>query len=216
MPFALRVPVDGEQLVFDDTTSKLTIRKITMDQVEGLDDALASGSAVEIVDGKLATITTPGKVLGDAITSGTITGSTIFSGSGGMTTTGPISGSGNVTVQGTGTATTELRFADQDSSNYVGFKAPGTLSANKVWTLPASDGSAGQVLKTDGLGNFSWVSGLAPTGAAGGDLTGSFQTPQLADNSVSSAEIADGAIMNAEIANTAGIATSKLSGSLWE
>jgi hypothetical protein len=53
-------------------------------------------------------------------------------------------------------ATAELRLADTDSSNYVGFKAPGTVSANKIWTLPAADGSAGQVLTTDGSGVFSF------------------------------------------------------------
>jgi hypothetical protein len=53
-------------------------------------------------------------------------------------------------------ATAELRLADTDSSHYVGFKAPGTVSANKVWTLPAADGSAGQVLTTDGSGVFSF------------------------------------------------------------
>jgi hypothetical protein len=53
-------------------------------------------------------------------------------------------------------ATAELRLADTDSSHYVGFKAPGTVSENKIWTLPAADGSADQVLKTDGSGALSW------------------------------------------------------------
>jgi hypothetical protein len=53
-------------------------------------------------------------------------------------------------------ATAELRLADTDSSNYVGFKSPDTVSANKIWTLPSADGSAGQVLTTDGSGVFSF------------------------------------------------------------
>jgi hypothetical protein len=55
-------------------------------------------------------------------------------------------------------ATAELRLADTDSSHYVGFKSPGTVTANKVWVLPAEDGTAGQALSTDGSGNLSWVS----------------------------------------------------------
>jgi hypothetical protein len=51
-------------------------------------------------------------------------------------------------------ATAELRLADTDSSHYVGFKAPGTVSTNRIWTLPAADGSSGQVLTTDGSGTF--------------------------------------------------------------
>lgn len=54
-------------------------------------------------------------------------------------------------------ATGELRFADTDSSNYVGFKSPGTVSTNKIWTLPSADGSAGQVLQTDGSGVLSFA-----------------------------------------------------------
>jgi hypothetical protein len=54
-------------------------------------------------------------------------------------------------------ATKELRLADTDSSHYVGFKSPGTVEANKVWVLPAADGTAGQALSTDGSGNLSWA-----------------------------------------------------------
>jgi len=54
-------------------------------------------------------------------------------------------------------ATKEFRLADTDSTHYVGFKAPGTVSTNKVWVLPAADGTAGQALSTDGSGNLSWA-----------------------------------------------------------
>jgi hypothetical protein len=53
-------------------------------------------------------------------------------------------------------ATKELRLADTDSSHYVGFKAPGTVSTNRIWTLPSVDGTTGQVLSTDGSGTLSW------------------------------------------------------------
>ena len=53
-------------------------------------------------------------------------------------------------------ATAELRLADTDSTHYVGFKAPGTVSTNRIWTLPAADGASGQVLTTDGSGTFSF------------------------------------------------------------
>lgn len=54
-------------------------------------------------------------------------------------------------------ATGELRLADTDSSHYVGFKAPSTISTNRIWTLPSADGSADQVLKTDGSGTLAWT-----------------------------------------------------------
>ena len=65
-------------------------------------------------------------------------------------------------------ATAELRLADTDSTHYVGFKAPSTVSSNKIWTLPAADGSAGQVLTTDGSGTFSFSTPAA--GAAFSEL----------------------------------------------
>lgn len=51
--------------------------------------------------------------------------------------------------------TGQYRFAN--GSNYVYLEAP-TLTANTGWKLPAADGVAGQVLKTDGAGNLSWLS----------------------------------------------------------
>jgi len=68
----------------------------------------------------------------------------------------------------------ELQLHDQDNSNYVGFKAPVTVSANKVWVLPSADGSANQVLQTDGSGNLSFAT-------VGGDLVNDL-TPQLGGN----------------------------------
>lgn len=59
----------------------------------------------------------------------------------------------NVTLLAEGS----IRLADTDSSNYVGFKAPGTVAADLVWTLPAADGTVGQVLSTDGTGALSFV-----------------------------------------------------------
>jgi len=54
-------------------------------------------------------------------------------------------------------ATAELRLADTDSSHYVGFKSPATVSTNRIWTLPATDGTAGQTLSTNGSGTLSWA-----------------------------------------------------------
>lgn len=59
----------------------------------------------------------------------------------------------------------DLRFyeATANGSNYVGFQAPAAVSADVLWTLPATDGSAGQVLSTDGAGILSWGSNSTNT-----------------------------------------------------
>jgi len=51
----------------------------------------------------------------------------------------------------------DLRFADADSSNWVAFQAPSTVSSNVTWTLPAADGTAGQALVTNASGTLSWA-----------------------------------------------------------
>jgi hypothetical protein len=64
----------------------------------------------------------------------------------------------------------EIRYLDSDSSHYVGFKSPATVSSNVVWTLPATDTSvSGYVLASDGSGNMSWV---APGSTASPDFSG--------------------------------------------
>ena len=60
--------------------------------------------------------------------------------------TGEILTSSHIKIGG---SNNELRF--YEGSNYVGFEAP-ALSADKIWVLPAADGSNGQLLTTNGSG----------------------------------------------------------------
>ena len=61
-----------------------------------------------------------------------------------------------------------LRFADSDSSHYIGFSAPATISSSFTLTLPATDTSvAGYALVSNGSGTLSW-------GVAGGASQGIF------------------------------------------
>jgi len=53
-------------------------------------------------------------------------------------------------------AQADLRFYDSDSSNYIGFQSPATVTGNILWTLPGSDGTEGQVLSTNGGGTLAW------------------------------------------------------------
>jgi hypothetical protein len=55
----------------------------------------------------------------------------------------------------------DVRFWDADSSHYVGLQAPATVTTNRVWTLPATDGTTGQGLTTNGSGVLSWATLLA-------------------------------------------------------
>jgi len=55
----------------------------------------------------------------------------------------------------------DLRLADSAGGEYVALQAPSTVSSNITFTLPGADGTADQVLKTNGSGTLSF-----------GDVTG--------------------------------------------
>lgn len=54
--------------------------------------------------------------------------------------------------------TGELRLYElaANGSNYAGFKSSDAISANIIWTLPDADGTANQVLTTNGSGVLAW------------------------------------------------------------
>jgi hypothetical protein len=61
----------------------------------------------------------------------------------------------------------DLRFADSDSSHYVAFQAPATVSSSLTWTLPAADAAvSGYALVSNASGTLSWAA--AGGGAVGG------------------------------------------------
>jgi hypothetical protein len=66
----------------------------------------------------------------------------------------------------------EIRFLETtaNGSNYVGFKAASTLSADKIWTLPSADGSANQAIITNGSGTLSFAT-ISADGTADWDTS---------------------------------------------
>ena len=87
----------------------------------------------------------------------------------------------SVTLKGQG----DLILADADSSHSVSLQAAATVGTSYTLTLPAADGSNGQVLATDGSGNLSFttISGFdgafsslsgTPTTIAGYGITDAF------------------------------------------
>lgn len=87
--------------------------------------------------------------------------------SGGVTATsftGNITGNVTGNVTGAVTATQvdltgqgDLRLQDSSGGQYVALQAPATVGSSFTFTLPSADGSANQLLKTDGSGNLSFA-----------------------------------------------------------
>ena len=92
-------------------------------------------------------------------------------------------------VIGNATAGSEIRLPEDtdNGSNYVALKAPDTLSADLTLTLPSADGSAGQVLQTNGSGVLSF----AGVSASAGQVIQVVSTVKTADQSTTSTSPVD-------------------------
>lgn len=129
-------------LTSDITLSTLSVTA-TASELNILDGVTSTAAELNLLDGVTGTLVTEAG-------SQTLTNKTL---------TSPV-----VTTDIRLNAQAELEFYDADSSNYVSFRAPGTVASNITWTLPNSDGTADQVLATNGSGTLSW----ADAGGGGG------------------------------------------------
>lgn len=146
--------------------------------------------------------------------------------------------SGNIALNGNFklNAQSEMRFSDA-STYYVGLRAPASLGSNQIWTLPNADGTAGQCLQTDGVGNLSWAtvsggggtmsslngiatatqsfavgsSGISPAWSSGGS-THTLQIPMASAAAVTAGLIskADYDNFNSKMSNAGGVLTGNL------
>ena len=64
-----------------------------------------------------------------------------------------------ITVAGTSAGAAEIRLSEDtdNGTNYIGLSAPATVGSNLTFVLPATDGTNGQALTTDGSGNLSFT-----------------------------------------------------------
>ena len=76
----------------------------------------------------------------------------------------------------------EVRFRETtaNGTNYVGLKAPASLSADLTYTLPSADGTSGQFLSTNGSGVLSFAS----AGVTGVSTTATGTVLTLSDSNV--------------------------------
>jgi hypothetical protein len=115
----------------------------------------------------------------------TLTGSLTVEGNLGITATGgsgiTTTGSSGFTSGATHSVTGKLTLLSGGSTNATIISANTNVTAAAIYYLPAADGSANQVLKTDGSGNLSWVAqgsggtidGLSDAKKAGANFGGS-------------------------------------------
>lgn len=97
-----------------------------------------------------------------------------------------ITGPKLITIGDNSSGPGEIRFNNTAGNHYVGLKA-GTLSADKTWVLPTSDGTSGQALKTDGSANLGWSSFVSGPGTSTSNAIATYNDTTgnvLANNSI--------------------------------
>jgi hypothetical protein len=80
----------------------------------------------------------------------------------------------------------EVRFRETtaNGTNYIGLKAPASISADLTYTLPATDGTAGQFLSTNGSGVLSF----ATAGLTGATSTATGTVFTLSDTAITTTQ----------------------------
>lgn len=73
-------------------------------------------------------------------------------------------------------ARSQIKLFNDDNTRFVGLQAPATITSDRTYVLPGTDGAPGQFLRTNGLGTLTWATSATADGLTpAGGLTGHIQ-----------------------------------------
>lgn len=150
------------------TMSGVTLSTVTFSSTQSFTNLALAGSLLDTNSNELLKFGTTASAVNEFTVTNAATGnSPLFSATGNDTNIDlsfQAKGTGAYVFKATSTQATLLKlFEDTDNgTNFVGIKAPDSISSNVTFTLPSADGSSGQFLKTDGAGTLSFASVATP------------------------------------------------------
>ncbi|MBR52168.1 hypothetical protein CMK19_00190 [Candidatus Poribacteria bacterium] len=175
-------PSDGKFLQYKDSSDKLTWADVDTTTIPVADEdtdttsfpvfttAATGDQAPKTNEDKLkfnaGTGTLQATHISTIASGGTITAWGTASGGGGGITEACSLNSHGINISATNAGACDIRFGGTTVNDYIAFKSDGAFSGTTTFILPDGDGSADQVLKTDGSGNLDWTD--AGSGATGG------------------------------------------------
>tara|TARA_R110000851_G_scaffold113378_5_gene238022 strand:- start:2439 stop:3392 length:954 start_codon:yes stop_codon:yes gene_type:complete len=145
-------------------TRTVTIAPNTVNKVWIIDNATTGSQSIVISQGSGANITIPSGQCKVVYTDGAGSGAAVIDALADLNLSGTTTIANASITNGTFTGTQvdilsqgDIRLQDSTGGQYVALQAPATVSSNVTLTLPATDGTADQVLSTDGAGVLDWV-----------------------------------------------------------
>ena len=173
-------PSDGKFLQYKDSSDKLTWADVDTTTIPVADESsdttcfpvfttAATGDQAPKTGDNLLFNSNTGTLQATHISTiangGKITAYGVATGGGGNTESCSLNSHG-ITISSTASGACDIRFGGTTVNDYVAFKSDGAFSGTTTFILPDGDGSADQVLKTDGSGNLDLTD--AGSGATGG------------------------------------------------
>jgi len=145
-------------------TRTVTIAPNTVNKVWIIDNATTGSQSIVISQGSGANITIPNGQCKVVYTDGAGAGAAVIDALADLNLSGTTTIANASITNGTFTGTQvdilsqgDIRLQDSTGGQYVALQAPATVASNVTLTLPATDGTADQVLSTDGAGVLDWV-----------------------------------------------------------
>jgi len=182
-----------ENLIVDNLTVNSEVTNISLDDLSNVNAPSPTNQQIlgyneQTLNWEPITVNLPTPFNGGTITNPLVinnTGESTSLTSGALRVSGGVAVTRNLFIGGTAIvedeelqlrARSQIKLFNTDNTRFIGLRAPATITVDRTYVLPGTDGSAGQFLRTNGSGVLTWASAATESGGTpAGGLTGQIQ-----------------------------------------